>query len=180
MKCVPKVKDFMSQVFFTLGPQTNIFDAIDLFVAKKASGAPVVDDQGALVGILTEKDCLRVLTASAYNQQGGGTVKDFMSPIRMTVSPNMDLFNVAAAFLSSNFPSLPVVDKGKLIGRISRKDMLRGIQELQRRLMKARCKHGEDIDGLLNPHSLAQIQSLVGSQNREQLAEVFSKRFLNE
>ena len=74
MDKVPTARDCMVATSqFTLTPDTDVYKAIKVLVAKHASGAPVVDENGMLLGILTEKDCLRVLSRSAYDERGGGT-----------------------------------------------------------------------------------------------------------
>jgi CBS domain-containing protein len=169
-------RDVMSTWVFTLAPDADVYRAIDTLVAKRAPGAPVVDEFNRLVGILTEKDCLRVLTGSAYGNLSGGHVRDYMSPIGVTVSPNMDLFSVAQLFLSSNFPSLPVLDGGKLVGTISRQDMLLGIQGLQRAVEAERLREDRHLKAMQDPRTISEMQRLVASQKRAQLAAVLTHR----
>jgi len=69
---------------------------------------PVVDDFGVVVGVLTEKDCLRTVSQWAYEGVSGGTVGDHMSDLEVRVHPDMDLLNAARAFLECNFSCLPV------------------------------------------------------------------------
>jgi len=180
MDHVYTARDVMSTWVFTLAPGADVYKAIDTLVAKRAPGAPVVDESNRLVGILTEKDCLRVLSGSAYGNLAGGHVRDYMSPVGVTVSPGMDLFSVAQLFLSTNFPSLPVLDGGKLMGTISRQDMLLGIQGLQRAIEAERVREDRRLRAMKDPRTISEMQRLVASQKREQLAAVLTHRLAPE
>ena len=63
MTKLPVVKDHMDRHVATLRPETSILDAVGFLLEKKVTGAPVVDKAGRLVGIVTEKDCLRLVAA---------------------------------------------------------------------------------------------------------------------
>ena len=173
---IPTVKDCISKPLFTVNPDTDIFEAVDTLVAHKASGAPVIDDKGDLVGILTEKDCLRMLSSAAYGSLVSGKVRDFMSEVKLSVPAQMDIFAAVQAFLASNFARLPVLEHGKLVGTISRKDMLRGIQEFHKRLIDLQARETGASAGVKPPNAIDQIQRMVSSQSKEQLAAVFSAR----
>ena len=80
MTQIPLVKDFMTTKVITLKPNMDIYEAMTQLLKHHISGAPVVDDERNLVGILSEKDCLRVFAVRAYSGQlPGGLVSDFMS-----------------------------------------------------------------------------------------------------
>ena len=125
MSGVPLVRDVMATSLVTLRPEQAIRDAIAALLKAKISGAPVVDAAGALVGVLSEKDCLRVFASSAYFQSGEGTVGDYMSRTIRSVAPDDDVFKVADLFLTNHFRRLPVLEGGKLVGQVSRRDILR-------------------------------------------------------
>lgn len=118
------VRDFMVTRLLTLTPEMSIFEAMRRLLEHRFSGAPVVDAGGKLVGMLSEKDCLRVFASGAYYYDAGGTVSDFMTREVTTVDPDDELFKVADLFLSRSFRRLPVVEDGKLVGQISRRDVL--------------------------------------------------------
>lgn len=124
MQEIPVVRQFMAKTLVTLRPAMSIFEAIDLLLKHHISGAPVVDEAGALVGVLSEKDCLRVYAEGAFYKMAGGHVEDFMSREVTTIGPEEELFRVAEIFLTHHFRRLPVVEKGRLIGQVSRRDVL--------------------------------------------------------
>jgi CBS domain-containing protein len=95
---------------------------------KRITGAPVVDKSGRLVGILTEKDCLRLVAAGVGGDMPHGTVETFMTPNPETIPPDMDIYFAAGLFLKRDFRRFLVVEDGKLVGAITRFDILRVIR----------------------------------------------------
>ncbi len=176
MLTIPRARDCMSTWYTTLKPDMPIYAAIDTLEKKCAAGAPVVDEHGKLLGILTEKDCLRVISNAAYEGLATGTVADYMSEPKAILTTDMDLFAVAKQFLSTNFAVLPVVEDGKPIGRISRQDMLRGIQLMQRENAKEKAKEELELATQANPRSIEQFQNLAARLEPRQLAAVMRDR----
>ncbi len=100
---------------------------VNLLVEQDISGVPVVDDDGVLVGILTERDCIRVALSAGYYDELGGAVRNFMSEPVETASPDDNLMDVANRFATSTYRRFPVVDDGRLVGLISRRDVLEAL-----------------------------------------------------
>lgn len=128
MSKLPVVRDFMDKVVPTLSPDTGILEAVDFLLSKHVTGAPVVDTTGAVVGMVTEKDCLRLLSTGMEAEVPRGVVRDFMTTEVAWVPPDMNIYFVAGLFLKANYRRLPVIDKGTLVGAITRFDILRVIQ----------------------------------------------------
>ena len=129
MEHIPVVKNYMITRLITLTRDMDVYFAIGLLLKNKISGAPVIDDDNNLVGILSEKDCLRIFANGSFYDMPGGPVSKFMTDVVLTVKPNSDLFSVADVFLQNNFRRMPVVEGKKLVGQISRRDVLRAIQD---------------------------------------------------
>ena len=129
MEHIPVVKNYMITRLITLTRDMDVYFAIGLLLKNRISGAPVIDDNNNLVGILSEKDCLRIFANGSLYDMPGGTVSNFMTDVVSTVKPNSDLFSVADVFLQHNFRRMPVVKGKKLVGQISRRDVLRAIQD---------------------------------------------------
>lgn len=125
----PKIEDYMATALVTLSPGMEINHAMKLLLDRKISGAPVVDDKGQLVGVLSKKDCLRAALNSSYYQEWGGSVADYMATEIETLEADMDLVQAAERFLASHFRRFPVMRDGRLAGQISRADVLRGLTE---------------------------------------------------
>ena len=121
------VKEFMTKDVLTLHLDPPILRAVRMLRQANVTGAPVLDEHGRLVGILTEKDCMRVVLDSAYHGMPGGFVEDYMSSNPESVSPDETLIQLAQLFINGRFHRFPVVDNGRLIGIISRRDVMRAI-----------------------------------------------------
>ncbi len=138
MRHLPHARDLSVPVRVMLTPQMFIFDAIEKLASSRLSAAPVVGEDGRLIGILTEKDCLRVISNIGYNEIVGGSVADYMSEPVATLTEDMDLFNVARQFLVTHFMVLPVLKRGAPIGLVTRHCLLEHIGDLRR------SKQGQD------------------------------------
>lgn len=175
---IPTAADCMTVRVRTFAPEDDVFDAIDVLLENSFAAAPVVDQDRCLLGMLTEKDCLRILSNVAYdNDLEGGTVRDYQSTIRTICEPDMDIFRVAEKFLATNFPLLPVVEDGKLCGVISRRDLLRGVKAFRERLNRAQ-RRLESVAGMQadRPRSIEGMQRSAANQSRDQLASLFRRR----
>ena len=134
----PTVDNYMTTKLVTLNKDMNVYFAIGLLLNNKISGAPVIDDNNKLIGVLSEKDCLRIFADDSYLDvpitktimQGRGTVEQFMTTSIFTVNSGDDLFTVANIFLKNNFRRLPVMDGDIIVGQISRRDVLKAIKDI--------------------------------------------------
>lgn len=130
-KAISIVK-YMTKKPITFRPDQSIYDVINVLVRKKISGAPVLNEQDELVGVISEKDCLRVMVDSVYHNLPSGKVKDYMSHDVVTMSDQKSIVEAASAFLSTSFKRFPVVNsEGKLVGQISRSDVLRAVKDME-------------------------------------------------
>lgn len=123
------VADIMATQLVTFSPDMNIHEAIRVLLEKRISGAPVVDADGALLGVLSKKDCLKIVFSSRYHDDRGGPVRDFMSTPVETMDAALDVVSAAQHFLRSHFRRFPVLRDGKLVGQVSRYDVLKGLTE---------------------------------------------------
>ena len=131
MKRLPRIGEFMDAVVPSLSPETEIMKAVDFLLRHRVTGAPVVDSEGALLGIITETDLLKLVTEGIQGQPPTeATVADYMTPDVMTVPPTVDIYYVAGIFLNNEFRRLPVIEDGKIFGAITRFDLLRVIRTL--------------------------------------------------
>lgn len=127
----PLVKEYMISPVLTLKNNTTIYEAMDFLIKKRISGAPVVDANSKLIGILSEKDCLRLLSKGIDNQlpEKEKSVEHFMTKDVITIGPGVDIFFAAGLFLNNFYRRLPVVDDGKILGLVSRVDILKGMRD---------------------------------------------------
>lgn len=129
MKKPMSVKNYMACDLVTFTPETNVLAAIRTLLKHKISGAPVVDETGWIVGILSEYDCLKPNLESLYHHDVGTLVKNSMSKEIQTIDANASLMEAAEMFIKNGVRRLPVLENKKLIGQISRRDVLRAINE---------------------------------------------------
>jgi CBS domain-containing protein len=124
---LPRVSEYMDTVVQTLAPDSEVTAAVHFMLEHRVTGAPVVNEQNEVVGILTEKDCLRLLSTGRDADFPSGTVAEYMTEKVITVPPNMNVYFVAGMFLNDVVRRFPVVEDGKLVGAITRFDILRAI-----------------------------------------------------
>ncbi len=129
-----RVEDYMAQRLITLTPRTNVFEAIQVLLDNRISGAPVVDDEGRLLGMLSEVDIMAVLVQDSYYNEGLGIVGDYMRAPVDTVDADTDIFALAERFVREHRRRYPVVRDGRLVGQISRRDVLRAASDLMGRV----------------------------------------------
>ena len=122
----------MATSLITFSEATTIVEAIQYLNTHKISGAPVVDKDGALIGMLSEKDCLKVaLQSSYYEDWVAGSVTDYMSTEIKTIQEMESIVDLAEMFSKTSLKRAPVLnDVGKLVGQISRSDVLRALEKL--------------------------------------------------
>jgi CBS domain-containing protein len=123
-------RDYMTSAVATLSPGMNLLEAVQMLLERRISGAPVLDSTGNLVGILSEKDCLRAALDATYYGGLGGLVSDHMQRDVATVADDTPIFEVTRLFIDGHFRRYPVVHGHRLVGQISRRDVLRALRDL--------------------------------------------------
>jgi len=128
------VDDWMTRRLITFRPDQTMDQVLDLLLAKKISGGPVIDESNNLVGIISEGDCLKQVVRGKYNNVPtlSGYVRDYMATDVKSVSPDLNIFELAQMFLNLRIRRFPVMKDGKLIGQISQKDVMRAVLKLHK------------------------------------------------
>ncbi len=125
----PTAVDLMDRSERSLTPDLDIGVAMRELLRAKLTGAPVVDSDGRLCGILTEKDCLRAILRQAMDGLPSTSVRECMTTEVDSVSPTTQLLDITRLFLNRPYRKLPVVDaEGHVLGQVSRRDILRAIE----------------------------------------------------
>ena len=130
MDTLHTVQRYMTQNVVTVHKDLNIYKAIDKLLHHHISGTPVIDDSGNMVGILTEKDCLRIMANGSFHEMPSGPASRYMSEDVKTVALGTDIFVVADLFLKNHFRRIPVSESKKLVGQISRCDVLAAVKDI--------------------------------------------------
>jgi predicted transcriptional regulator len=124
------VREFMAANLVTFTPDMEILRAINALVEKRISGATVVDERGNIVGMLSEQDCMKVALHAGYYGDLGGQVSEYMSTEVKTIDAGTSILELAELFLNSPYRRYPVVERNRLVGQISRRDVLRAMEKL--------------------------------------------------
>jgi CBS domain-containing protein len=121
-----KAEDAMTKEVITASPDMTIDGAIQLLLDHAISGAPVVDERGCLVGIVSEYQLLEVAYDPALRDR---RVRDVMTKTPITVAPSAWLPEVVTLLVIHRIRRLPVVENGRMLGIIARRDVLRHLAE---------------------------------------------------
>jgi CBS domain-containing protein len=122
-----RVRDIMVTKPLTFKPDRRLLDAVRVLVDQRLPGAPVVDDNGNLLGVLTESEFLQAVIVAGYHGESGGRVADHMNRHVQTIDVDASLFDVAMLFIATSFRWFPVVDETRLVGVVARREVLRAI-----------------------------------------------------
>jgi CBS domain-containing protein len=119
-------RDIMTEGVITIRPTCTIREAIELLLAERISGLPVLDDRGRLIGIVTEF----ALLAVAYDEKVfDDSIDQHMTTDLLTVDAADPVRKVADLCVVHRVRRVPVLEGGKLVGLISRCDVLRAVYE---------------------------------------------------
>ena len=123
-----QAKDIMTTELVTVKRNTGIHEAIRILVENNVTGLPVVNDDMTVAGIISEKDMLGLL----YNiEDKPGNVEQFMTEEVVCFEVQDSLIDIAESFIKGSFRRVPILNKGKLVGIISRKDIIAYILKLR-------------------------------------------------
>ena len=125
MKSV-KIKDYMSSSIMSFKPEDSIISALRKLIKNGRSGGPVLDNNGKLIGLLSEIDCLKEVLMDGYYQEAGDRVVDHMSTEIDCVQQDDDIIICADLFIKGR-RRLPVLDGEKLVGIVTRQDFGRSL-----------------------------------------------------
>jgi len=120
------VRDVMSTSLILFRPKQTIHDVMKSFIKYRISGGPVVDKHGELMGVISEADCMKEISESRYFNMPilDKTVYHFMTKDVETIEASTSIFDAASLFSKTNRRRFPVIDKKRLVGQVSRKDIV--------------------------------------------------------
>lgn len=122
-----QVRHYMTTKIISFPPEMEVMNAVNELVKHRIASAPVVDAAGRLVGMLSERDCLSIAFIASSDTCVAGPVSQFMSQKVASVAPDTSVTHLCTMFTNASHRRYPVVDNGKLIGIVSRRDALRAI-----------------------------------------------------
>jgi len=120
------VASYMNREVITFKPTQSILEVMDAMINKCISSGFVVDDHGAVLGVISEGDCIKQISASKYYNMPMEdlSVQNYMTRGVISVHPNDNLMDVANKFLTEKKRRFPVIENHKLVGMISQKNVL--------------------------------------------------------
>lgn len=120
------VSDIMTHDLVVFTKDQTIHDVMQLFIKHRISGGPVVDDARRLIGVISEADCMREISDSRYFNLPilDRAVEHFMTSIVDTIDASKTIFEAASMFFKTSRRRFPVLERNKLVGQISRKDIV--------------------------------------------------------
>ena len=119
-----ETRTIMSTDVVSVRRDAPIYEAIELLVAKDITGIPVVNDDGTLAGIVTEKDILSLLGDVRF---ATGTVEQYMTRDVVAFDVEEDFIAICECLMKNHFRRVPILSDGKLVGIVSRHDIIKYI-----------------------------------------------------
>ncbi len=123
------VGDYMHSLTVWFSPDTTIETVVEVLLENRLAGAPVIDEQKHLLGFITEQDCLKqMLNDSYYLQEQIAVAAEMMRTNPVFISPEDDILDLTNRMVNDRRPKMyPVVEHGKVIGVITRRDVMRAL-----------------------------------------------------
>ncbi len=124
-----QVKDIMTDRAVVVGPESTIDEAISLLLDHRVSGLPVVDDEGLLMGVISEIDIIDLVYEADID---ASTVRDHMTRDVCSLDVEASLDEAASIFCKKSIRRIPIVQDGRLVGILSRRDLSRFVREVRK------------------------------------------------
>lgn len=127
------VKDYMSKDLVTFRKDQTIFEVMEILLKNKISGGCVVDEQGKLLGVISEGDCMKHISDSRYYNMpmDDNLVEKRMTCNPVTIDADVNVLDAAKFFIENRFRRFPIVKNGELLGQLSQSDVLRAALNLK-------------------------------------------------
>ena len=128
-----RVSDYMTRDLITFRPDQTVEEVIHSLIKNRISGAPVVNENNELIGMISEGDCIKQLTESRYFNMpmGDNRVENHMVKNVETIDGRISIFDAGKRFLDSKRRRFPIVENGKLVGQISQMDVLKAAMKMK-------------------------------------------------
>ena len=177
-----KARDIMALNVITVGPEGSVREVADILFRNRISALPVVDEHGALIGIISEGDLVRraeletddrrswwleifarksrKTLASEYMKSHGRRVKDVMTRKVITARPATSLREIAALLEKNRIKRIPIVANGKVVGIVSRANLIQALASLRKESEQSTAS-----DSMIRKKVMAQLTSEHWSKN---------------
>ena|SRR5690606_25248333 len=123
------VRDYMQTTPLSFHSDTNLLQVVNQLLAAKATGAPVIDADKRVIGFISEQDCIKEILQGAFYCEEPPVVSTVMSTEVLSFAPDASIVEVAQVMINKRPKNYPVVSDGKLVGLITRQDVLGALLE---------------------------------------------------
>ena len=127
MENTDPVEKIMSAAVVKFSPDQEVIHAIKEMAEKRLTAVPVVDNRGNVVGVLADRDCMKVVFRAAFHQEWGGPVREFMDSNAKSIEAGTPLVELPELFMKAPHALYPVVKDNRLIGQVTRRDIMRAL-----------------------------------------------------
>ncbi len=150
-KNAPTARDVMNSHVHTVEPQMHMADVVTFLIKHKISNAPVVKteaNQRLLLGFVSEENCLEYLANESFygNPSPPQTAQTIMTKHPVCVGPDEDIFTLTSIFTSHHYRHLPVVEGQHLLGIVSRRDIIKALDQYYREWTRTRDRDRFPVD----------------------------------
>lgn len=125
-----RVQNIMDRSWATVTPETNILQALNIICDNAVTGLIVVDRDMKVLGLISEKDCLKYALDLKYYNHGPGVVGDYMAKSLISLKPTDTLLHTVELFMKNHFQLYPVVEDGLLKGVVTRKMVVNELRKM--------------------------------------------------
>jgi CBS domain-containing protein len=166
------ITEIMQENVITINDGSSLEDAVNIMIEKSVGGAPVVDGEGRVVGMITERDIVHLAGESITEKRVDG----IMSRSVMTAPPEMTIGDAAKTMISSGFRRLPIVSNDLVCGLITATDIMRylGKGDAFKKLVT-----GMASEALSPPVSYIMKTSIITAGPEEDIGAIARKMFRN-
>lgn len=123
------VRDYMQSNLLAINANASVREVVEHLLKWNVTGAPVVDQNMAVIGFVSEQDCIKEMLNSAFYAENSALVTDIMRSDVLTVAPETSILEIAETMLGNKPKNYPVIEQGKLVGLINRRHILQALKE---------------------------------------------------
>ncbi len=123
------VKDYMQANVQAIKADTSVREVVEYLLKWNITGAPVVDASMAVIGFVSEQDCMKEMLNSAFYSEDSAQVTCIMRRDVLSVTPHTSILEIAETMLGNKPKNYPVVEHGKLVGLINRRHILQALKQ---------------------------------------------------
>lgn len=123
------VKDYMQSNAQAIPADASVRDVVEHLLKWSVTGAPVVDQQRRVIGFVSEQDCIKDMLNSAFYAEDSDSVMRIMRRDVLSVTPDTSILEIAETMLGNKPKNYPVVEHGKLVGLINRRQILQALRD---------------------------------------------------